>query len=84
MSISRVGAGSAGMCTVKAKTVHPTVKHLDTIICDDMWHPTALGVWRRCSRFSGADGAGGIGTVQGRFINDMTLSDARCGTGTVV
>jgi len=84
MSISRVGAGSAGMHTVKAETVCPTVKHLDTIVCDDMWHPTALGAWHGHSCFSRADGAGSIGTVQGRFITDMTLSDACCSAGTVV
>jgi len=64
MSIGRVGTGSAGMCTVKAETMRPTVKHLDAIICDDMWHPTALGTWHGRSHFSGADGAGSIGTVQ--------------------
>jgi len=84
MSIGRVGACGAGMRTVKAKPMRPAVKHLDAIVGDDMWHSNALGAWRQCSRLSGADGAGGIGAVQGRFITSVILSDVHCGIGTVV
>ena len=84
MPIGRVGTCGTGMHTVKTKPMCPTVKHLDTVVGDDMQCSTALGAWHRCSHLSGADGAGGIGAVQGRFITSVILSDVHCSIGTVV
>jgi len=84
MAISRVGAGSAGMHAVKTEAMCPTIKHLDAIISDDMWHCLVLWAWRRRGGWSWTDGAGSIGAVHGKFITDVHLSDTHCSTGAVV
>jgi len=84
MAISRVGAGSAGMRAVKTKAMCPTIKHLDAIISDDMWHHLVLWAWRRRGGRSWTDGAGSIGAVRGEFITDVHLSNTYYSTGAVV
>jgi len=70
--------------SIEAKAVCPAIKHLDTIVSDDMWHCIALDAWHWCRGWSWVYGAGGIGTMDDWSIADVDLGNAHNSIGTVI
>jgi len=64
--------------------VCPAIKHLDTIIGDDMWRCIVLDAWHWCRGWGWAYGAGGIGTMHGWPIIDVDLGNVHNNIGTVI
>jgi len=82
MAIGSIGACGTGVSLIEAKSMHPTVEHLDTIIHDDIgcasWHHCHRGWW--CSF---ADSDSGIGTVGNRRSGKIELGNCHGDIGTV-
>ena len=63
MAIPRVGTGGAGVRVVKSQSMSPAVKHLHSVVSDDMWGCSRGAMRLVCRCRHGVCANGGIGTV---------------------
>jgi len=84
MSSGRVGTCGAGVHTIESKAMCPAIKHLNTIVGDDMQRCIVLDARNWLCGLRCAYGAGSIGAMHSEPIIDVELGQVHSSIGTMI